>query len=90
MDVPLEDAILGGSVDVATMERPVELTVPPESRNGQKIRLAGKGMPILGSSDSRGDLYVVLRPVMPRGLTDEQKELVRKLKDLRAAGSGTA
>lgn len=82
VDVPFEDAILGGSVDVTTMERPVELTVPPESRNGQRIRLAGKGMPILGSPDSRGDLYVVLRPVMPRGLTGEQKELVRKLSEL--------
>ena len=82
VDVPFEDAILGGSVDVATMERRVQLKVPPESRNGQKIRLAGKGMPVLGSPDKRGDLYVVLRPVMPRGLTDEQKELVRRLKEL--------
>ena len=82
VDVPFEDAILGGSVEVATMERPIELKVPQESRNGQKIRLAGKGMPVLGSPDKRGDLYVVLRPVMPRGLTDEQKELVRKLTKL--------
>ncbi len=87
VDVPFEDAILGGSVDVTTMERPVQLKVPPESRNGQKIRLAGKGMPVLGSPDKRGDLYVVLRPVMPRGLTDEQKELVRKLKELVSSTS---
>ncbi len=85
VDVPFEDAVLGGGVDVTTMERPVELKVPPESRNGQKIRLAGKGMPVLGSADKRGDLYVVLRPVMPSGLTDEQKDLVRRLKDLRTA-----
>ncbi len=84
VDVPFEDAVLGSSVDVTTMERPVELKVPPESRNGQKIRLAGKGMPVLGSADRRGDLYVVLRPVMPRGLTDEQKDLVRRLKELGA------
>ena len=82
LDVPFEDAILGGSVDVSTMERPVELKVPPESRNGQKIRLAGKGMPLLGSPDKRGNLYVVLRPVMPSGLNDEQKELVRRLSEL--------
>ena len=86
VDVPFEDAILGGSVDVRTMERPVELKVPAESRNGQRIRLAGKGMPELGSPDKRGDLYVVLRPVMPRGLTEEQKELVRRLKDMRTPG----
>ena len=83
--MPFEDAVLGGGVDVTTMGRPVELKVPPESRNGQKIRLAGKGMPVLGSADKRGDLYVVLRPVMPSGLTDEQKDLVRRLKDLRTA-----
>ena len=82
VDVPFEDAVLGGSVDVSTMERPVELKVPPESRNGQKIRLAGKGMPLLGSPDKRGNLYVVLRPVMPSGLNDEQKELVRRLSEL--------
>ena len=82
VDVPLEDAILGGSVDVSTMERPVELKVPPESRNGQRIRLAGKGMPLLGSPKTRGDLYVVLRPVMPSGLTDEQKDLVKRLSEL--------
>ena len=82
VDVAFEDAILGGSVDVTTLERPVELKVPTESRNGQKIRLAGKGMPLLGSPDKRGDLYVVLRPVMPRGLTEEQKDLVRRLKEL--------
>lgn len=86
VDVPFEDAILGGSVDVRTMERPVELKVPAESRNGQRIRLAGKGMPELGSPDKRGDLYVVLRPVMPRGLTEEQKGLVRRLKDMRTPG----
>ncbi len=86
VDVPFDDAILGGSVEVATMERPIELKVPQESRNGQKIRLAGKGMPVLGSPDKRGDLYVVLRPVMPRGLTEEQKELVRRLRELSAAG----
>ena len=88
VDVPFEDAVLGGSIDVTTLERPVELKVPPESRNGQKIRLAGKGMPVLGSADKRGDLYVVLRPVMPSGLTDEQKDLVRRLKELRSDGGG--
>ncbi len=84
VDMPFEDAILGGKVHLQTLDKKIELKAPAESRNGQKIRLAGKGMPILGSPDSRGDLYVVLRPVMPRGLTDEQKALVTRLKELRA------
>jgi curved DNA-binding protein len=58
--------------------------VPEESQNGQKIRLAGQGMPKLGAPDARGDLYVAVRPVMPRNLTDEERELIRRLKALRS------
>ncbi len=38
----------------------------------------------LGKDDTRGNLFVKLRPVMPKDLTDEQKELVRKLLALRS------
>ena len=82
--VPLEDAILGGEVDVQTMKGRVRLKVPAESQNGQKIRLAGQGMPKLGAPDTKGDLYVAIRPVMPRDLTDEERELVRNLKEMRS------
>ena len=40
-------------------------------------------MPRLGTPTTRGDLYVTLRPVMPRGLSDEERELVARLKRLR-------
>lgn len=84
VQVPLEVAILGGEVDVSTLTGTVRLKVPSESQNGQRIRLGGQGMARLGKDDTRGNLFVKLRPVMPKDLTDEQKELVRKLLALRS------
>ena len=82
--VPMEDAILGGEIEVQTLKGKVHLKVPAESQNGQRIRLAGQGMPRLGSKDTSGDLYVVLRPRMPRNLTAEERDLVGKLKEARS------
>ena len=82
--VPIEEAILGGEVDVQTLSKKVRVKVPPESQNGQRVRLTGQGMPRLGSAGTRGDLYVVIRPMTPKNLTDEERELVRNLKALRS------
>ena len=81
--VPLEDAILGGEAEVQTLSGKVRLKIPPESQNGQRIRLAGQGMPKRSSPESRGDLYVALRPTLPKDLTDEERDLVRRLKESR-------
>ena len=86
LSIPVEDAILGAEVDVTTLTGRVRLTVPAESQNGQRVRLAGQGMPSRRSPDKRGDLYVVLRPAMPQGLTDEERGLVQRLRELRRPG----
>ena len=84
-NVPFEDAILGGEAEVQTIDgRRIWVTVPENTQNGQNIRLRGQGMPKLGSPDTRGDLYVAVRPAMPNHLTDEERDLVSKLKKLRS------
>ena len=85
--VPLGDAILGGELEVDSLKGKVRLKVPPESQNGQRIRLAGQGMPKLGDPEIKGDMYVTLRPVLPTGLTDEERELVERLRKLRSKRS---
>ena len=82
--IPWEDAVLGGEVDVRTMNGAVKLKVPAESQNGRRIRLSGKGMPKLGSKDVKGDLYAIIRPQLPKNLTEEQRDLVKQLRDSRA------
>ena len=78
----MADAILGGEIEVPTLKGKVRLKVPAESQNGQRIRLGKQGMPKLGAPDVRGDLYVAIRPVMPKSLSDEQRELIRRFNEL--------
>ena len=83
-DVPFEQCILGGETQVRTLDgRTIWVMIPANSQNGRNIRLRGQGMPRLGSPDVKGDLYVTVRPQMPESLTDEQRELIVKLQELR-------
>jgi len=79
--VDLYTAVLGGSVKVKTMNGDVMLTIPPGTQPGQKIRLAGKGMPPLRKANPAGDLYVTLKVTLPRNLTPEQRALFEQLKN---------
>ena len=84
-EAPFEDAILGGEVEVQTIDgRRIWVTIPENCKNGQNIRLRGQGMPKLGSPDTRGDLYVTVRPAMPDRLTAEERCLISKFKKLRS------
>jgi DnaJ-class molecular chaperone len=90
VEVPFEVAALGGEAEVSTMTGAVVLTIPAGSGNGRKIRLGGKGMPVLGSSDRRGDLMATVRPTVPEDLSEEQKELIAKYRDSRSAPTESA
>lgn len=82
VDVPLYTAILGGEVLVPTLQgKRLALRIGPETENGQRIRLAGQGMPKGG--DARGDLYAEVKIVIPTALTDREKELFQELAALR-------
>ena len=85
VDVPVDlyTAILGGEVEVPTLERPVMLKIPPETPNGKTFRLRGLGMPNLRNPDRRGDLYARVNVQLPRNLSEREKELFRQLRDLR-------
>jgi len=82
IEVPLTTAVLGGEARVPTMSGAVQLTVPPETQNGKRFRLGGKGMPKLKSPDEHGDLYATVRVKIPTGLTDDQRELFERLREL--------
>jgi molecular chaperone DnaJ len=84
--VPLEDAVLGGEVEVSTLSgKKVALKVPPLTQNGRLIRLSGLGMPRDGKKKpkSRGDLMARVRVVLPEKLSDRERELFEKLREER-------
>lgn len=81
VDVDLFTALLGGTASVPTLARPVRLKVPAGTQSGRLFRVAGKGMPKLRQADAHGDLYARALIKIPAQLTDEQRQLVEKLRD---------
>jgi len=82
--VDLYTALLGGKVMAPTLERPVELTIPPETNNGRVFRLRGLGMPNLKNPTERGNLLVKVEVKLPAQLSQAERELFEKLRALRA------
>lgn len=79
VEVDLYTAILGGEKVVDTLEGKVKLKIKPETQNGTKVRLKGKGFPIYKKEGQFGDLIVTYSVKVPTSLTDRQKELFREL-----------
>lgn len=79
LDLPLTpwEAALGATVEIPTMEGNVRLKVKAGSRSGQKMRLAGKGLP--KPKDGHGDLYAVFQLVVPPELSERERELFEEL-----------
>ena len=73
------EAALGAQVDIPTLESRVTMKVPAGSQTGQKLRLAGKGLPKPGGG--AGDLYAVLTIMVPPSPTEQEKKLYEGLRD---------
>jgi molecular chaperone DnaJ len=80
LDVPAPLAALGGTLQAPTLETPSPVEIPAGSQPGEVITLRGLGMPSLRSR-RKGDLKVVLNIVIPRRLSEEQRELVARLQE---------
>ena len=81
LDLPitLYEAVLGGKVNVPTLEGHVEMGIPAGSNGGRTLRLRGKGMAT--SRTTRGDLLVALRIVLPDAATFGLEAVARSLAD---------
>jgi molecular chaperone DnaJ len=85
VSVPLTTLVLGGEVQVPTLRgSKLALKIPAETQNEKIFRLAGQGMPMLGSN-ARGDLLVTVKVVLPKSLSAEEKSLFSRLKEIRPA-----
>jgi curved DNA-binding protein len=80
VDVPDHVAVLGGTVRVPALDGDVDLSVPPGTTAGRKLRLRGRGWPLGGGR--RGDAVVEVRVVVPAAVNDEQRAAYARLRDL--------
>ncbi len=81
-EIDLYTAVLGGDVNLNTLHGKLKLKVKPETQNGTKIRVKGKGFPVYKQDEMFGDLYVTYNVKLPTALSEKQLELFNALKKI--------
>lgn len=79
VDLDLYTAVLGGELIIETLDGKVKLNVKPETQNGSKIKLKGKGFPVYKKQGEFGDLIITFQIKIPTNLTENQKKLFEQL-----------
>jgi curved DNA-binding protein len=79
LDLPLApwEAVLGTKVRVPTLAGPVNMTIPAGTRAGQKLRLAGRGLP--RPTSGAGDLFAIAQIAVPTVVNDREQTLFSQL-----------
>jgi curved DNA-binding protein len=79
LDLPItpSEAALGAAVEIPTLDGKVKVRIPPHSQSGQRLRLAGRGLP--KPAGTCGDLLAQLKIVTPAALTEREKALYEQL-----------
>lgn len=80
VDLPISpsEAALGTKVPVPTLKGSATVRIPAGTSSGRKLRLRGEGMPT-GRSEERGDLIATVKIVVPKELSDRERELYEQL-----------
>jgi curved DNA-binding protein len=85
IDLPITpwEAALGATVEVPTLAGIVNLKIAPGTIAGQHLRLAKRGLPILSATSAakNGDLFAIIKLVMPPELSAAESALVKQLAD---------
>ncbi len=83
VEVDLVTCMLGGEATVPTPKgKRLALTIPPETQNGRVFRLSGQGLPAMRGGKG-GDLLATVRVVLPTRLSTEERDLFKRLAELR-------
>jgi curved DNA-binding protein len=83
VEIDLYTALLGGELVTDTFDGKVKLKIAPETQNGDKVRLKGKGFPVYRKKGEFGDLILTFSISLPKNLTEKEKALFKELKNLR-------
>jgi molecular chaperone DnaJ len=80
VSLDMASAALGTSVKVPTIDGAgAEIVIPTGTQNGTTLKLKGKGIPLMGSSN-RGNQLVTVNVTIPTKLTEKQKDLLKQFK----------
>lgn len=87
VELDLYTAVLGGEITVDTLDGKVKLKVKPETQQGTKVNLKGKGFPVYKNEGQFGDLQITYSIKIPTNLTDKQKALFQELEKSKKVNS---
>ncbi|MDP2926882.1 MAG: DnaJ C-terminal domain-containing protein, partial [bacterium] len=79
-EIKFSQAVLGGKIEIPTLDGDLKLKIPAGTESGQLFRLKAKGMPRLNGY-GRGDEYVKINIKVPKKLSRKEEELIEKLKE---------
>lgn len=79
--IPFSLAVLGGEIEVPTVEKEIKIRVRPGTQSGTMMRLKEQGVTHLNSR-GRGDEYVRINVVIPEKLNHDQKNLMEEMKEV--------
>ncbi|MFR9566722.1 MAG: DnaJ C-terminal domain-containing protein, partial [Rikenellaceae bacterium] len=83
LNITITTAILGGTVEVPTVDGRAKIKIPEGTHAGKVLRLAGKGIPDVNGY-GKGDILVVVDITIPSKLSSEERRLVEKLAEMPA------
>lgn len=85
LEISPSQAVLGDEISVRTLDGDKPVSIPAGLQSGEKVKIKGAGVPNLGKSSQRGDHIVIVTVKTPTNLSEEEKQLYKKLYEL---GSG--
>ena len=82
--VTVPEAALGARIEVPTVEGKAQLKIPAGTQSGQKFRLRERGVPSLRNPEARGDQFVEVQVTLPKVISEETKELLKRYAQLNS------
>ena len=82
--ITVSEAALGAKIEVPTVEGKAQLKIPAGTESGQKFRLRERGFPSLRNPNLRGDQFIEAKITLPRIISEETKEILRRFEKANA------
>jgi molecular chaperone DnaJ len=80
--ITIAEAALGAKIEVPTIEGKAQLKIPPGTQSGAQFRMRERGIPSLRNPQARGDQFVEVQVTLPKVISEETKELLRRYAQL--------
>src|SRR6266513_2125488 len=82
--ITVPEESLGAKIEVPTVAGKAQLRIPPGTQSGQKFRLRRRGAPSLRDANVHGDQFVEVQVTLPKIISEETKELLRRYAQMNA------